>query len=170
VVQVKDCQQGSCGPERARHGADVFRTLPWMNGTKTSVFENPVEPADAIRRESEEIRQLIGFCAGERKAASLLERARRYVQPNNLSSPRRVRNSAYVMAQAATGHEYFALQWSSACKPFEKRRRRRTSFPWRITRLVSLFPIHVEISNCLRWMSPGINEHTGATPMPFVVQ
>ena len=66
-IQKKDCQQGSCRAERTRHGPDILRTLPWIDGTKTSMFENPVKPADAVRRKIEEIRQLIGFCAGEGK-------------------------------------------------------------------------------------------------------
>jgi hypothetical protein len=155
-IQVKDCQQGSFGPKSAHHGPDIFRTLPGIDDTKTSVFENPVKLADQFRRELEEIRQLIGFRAGAGKPASLFERARRYVQPNHLSGLRSGRYSADVVSRATAGYEYFALQWPSVRKPFEKRRRGRTFFPRGITRLVSPFPIHIEISNFLRGMStPG---------------
>jgi hypothetical protein len=161
-IQVKDCQQGSFGPKRAHHGPDIFRTLPGIDDTKTSVFENPVKLADQFRRELEEIRQLIGFRAGAGKPASLFERARRYVQPNHLSGLRSGRYSADVVSRATAGYEYFALQWPSVRKPFEKRRpgesmstparhrshllfsdrRGRTFFPRGITRSVSPFPIH----------------------------
>jgi hypothetical protein len=117
-----------------------------IDNTKTGVFEDPFKPAYQNRGKIEEIRKQISFLASDGEPPSPIKRARRDIHANDLRSLGRGRYGADVVSRTATRYKYVTAQRTVVRNPFQKWRCRRTFFPWRITRPVSLFPIHLGIS------------------------